>query len=168
MCPIFLRCLPLRAVLIVVLNSEDYGRKKWQPAVLIVAAAQQMKFLMTKWMFATEINPSHSSVWVIHMGLIKWLRSPIHKSIISNTCIRYYKNVINNNVPLSNAICQLFFCIVRYRIVSHCLYCVNVYSFCCHILANVIFSHRLFVSIDTILFLLLLSLHIWCLTLISS
>ena len=43
---IFPRCRPLCAVLIVVLDSENSGRREWQPAVLIVVPAQKMKFLM--------------------------------------------------------------------------------------------------------------------------
>ena len=46
MCVIFLRCHPLCAVQIVVLDSEDYGRREWQPAVLFAAPALKMKFLM--------------------------------------------------------------------------------------------------------------------------
>ena len=43
---IFLRCHPLCAVLIVVLDSESSGSREWQPAVLIVLPAQKTKFLM--------------------------------------------------------------------------------------------------------------------------
>ena len=43
---IFLRCRPLCAVLIVVLDSESSGSREWQPAVLIALPAQKMKFLM--------------------------------------------------------------------------------------------------------------------------
>ena len=46
MCLIFLRCHPLCAVRNVVLDSEDYGRREWQPAVLFAAPALKMKFLM--------------------------------------------------------------------------------------------------------------------------
>ena len=42
----FLRCHPLCAVQIVVLASEDSGRREWQNAVLFVAPALKMKFLM--------------------------------------------------------------------------------------------------------------------------
>jgi hypothetical protein len=42
----FLRCHPLCAVQNVVLDSEECGRREWQPAVLFAAPALKMKFLM--------------------------------------------------------------------------------------------------------------------------
>lgn len=43
-CLNFFRCLPLCAVLIVILDSENSIRREWRPAVLIVLPAQKMRF----------------------------------------------------------------------------------------------------------------------------
>ena len=70
MCVIFLRCHPLCAVQIVVLDSEDYGRREWQPAVLFAAPALKMKFLMRQVSFCCSDKYYKYGFLLVHTGMM--------------------------------------------------------------------------------------------------
>ena len=61
-CLLFIRCQPLCAVLIVVLDLESSAWTEWQPAVFIANPAHKMKFLMRQ---VSISNLSKFFKWII-------------------------------------------------------------------------------------------------------